>query len=206
MKKNFFAVAAAFSIVFVGLIESAKAEVLLLVDLSVTNEITISAADGLSAATISGSDTTGIYLDDFFSDSSIGGFTLHGGGDLSSSLNASDGSAILHRWSSDTEDGVNIFDLSADADLGFADDIQAFAGSMTWTVSAAIYASALAGAFSGSIFFPADYSGSLAGATILGEWARIDAQAVPLPAALWLFAAGLGGLGFAKRIKRNGLG
>ena len=41
----------------------------------------------------------------------------------------------------------------------------------------------------------------LANAVALGTWERIDGNPVPLPAAVWLFAAGLGGLGLAKRKK-----
>ncbi|MEL6312027.1 MAG: hypothetical protein AAFQ17_06650, partial [Pseudomonadota bacterium] len=41
---------------------SAQLDVVLIVDISVANQITISATSGVSAATVSGSDTTGFYL------------------------------------------------------------------------------------------------------------------------------------------------
>jgi len=44
----------------------AQAAVVLQLDLSTVNQVTFSATTGLSLATVSGSDTIGVYLKDFF--------------------------------------------------------------------------------------------------------------------------------------------
>ena len=45
----------------------AQLDELLIIDLSVPNQITITATAGLSAVDASGSDTTGIYMENFYS-------------------------------------------------------------------------------------------------------------------------------------------
>ncbi|MFT5302687.1 MAG: U3 small nucleolar ribonucleoprotein component, partial [Mariniblastus sp.] len=63
MKKLFLAVIA--TALFVP--TAARADVLVEIDLSVTDQITISSTAGLSAISTSGSDDTGIYFENFYS-------------------------------------------------------------------------------------------------------------------------------------------
>ena len=204
MSKNIVAAIAVFCVALSGLIGTARAEVLLWVDLSVENEITIYTAGGASAITKSGDDGWGLYLDSIFQDNTIAAFGFDGTGNLSTNDEASDGGTTMSRWGSDAASGVNLFNLSTADTLNFREGVQAFKGSVTWSVTEVVYQAALLGAFTGYIYFPADsdYNGNLVPEIVLGEWRRTDAPAeVPLPAAIWLFAAGLGGLGFARRQK-----
>lgn len=165
---------------------------LLTVDLSTTNQITITATGEVSDATVSGSDGIGVYLDGFFSafDVSVGDILV--GGDLTSAQNTSDGSPDLFSFSTDPT-GLNIFSYTDDLSSDFVAGSLAFAGSATWTVSAEAYAAALGGAASGLIYFPADDLTDLGSATVIGEWQK---TVVPVPAAVWLFGSALAGLGF----------
>jgi hypothetical protein len=178
---------------------SVSASTLLVVDLSTDNEITITATDGWSSATVSGNDTTGFYLDGFFGSSPTPlGHTLSTG-NLTSALNNSDLTPNLFNFNSDPA-GLNVWSYTNDTASDFVEDSIAFSGSATWTVSAVAYSAALAGPSSGLIYFPADHLNDLNDATELGGWARTTV--VPLPAAAWLFGTALIGLiGFGKRRK-----
>ena len=208
MRKNFFTAIAAFAIGLVGPVETARAEVLILVDLSKPNEITFTATDGASEVTISDSNTDDIYLDNFFPDNLIGFIQESANnGDFTSSQDASVGSTNFYRHSDDEEDGLNVYSFTDDDSLQFTAGVKAFVGSVTWTVSDAIYAAAYAAAVdgddTGDIYFPATKGSQFDTASIIGQWQFVGVQEVPLPAAIWLFVAGLGGLGFARRQKAN---
>ncbi len=182
----------------------AGATVLLEVDLSVLNTITISATSGASDATVSGRDNTGVYLDGFFgaSGSSLFGTLLTG--NLTNSLNPSDSSPQLFRGGLGTDTGLNIWSWSSASIVNFVAGTTAFTGSATWTLPAASYTEALAGATSGSLYFPADSFDDLPSATMIGEWQRADVSAgnVPLPGTMLLIASGLLGAGFLRRSRR----
>jgi hypothetical protein len=169
----------------------AQADDLLFVDLSVPNQITITATAGLSAATISGSDTTGFLLADFFSAAAVGSYgdTLVSG-DLTSAANGSDGSPDL--FTSSGNFGLNVWTYTNDATSDFTAGQVAFSGSGTWTLSATSYADALAGNTSGNIYFAADSDDDISGATLLGSWTTI-----PAPSSLALL--GLGGVAAIRR-------
>ena len=174
---------------------SAQLDVVLIVDISVANQITISATSGVSAATVSGSDTTGFYLADFFT--SDGGGTFNDtlvAGDLTSAENTSDGSPLLFRGTFPALDtGLNVFTYTDDADSEFVAGNQAFSGSATWTVDADDYADILSANMSGTEFFPADTSDDIAaGAVAIGTY-----TVIPAPASAALL--GLGGLAAARR-------
>ncbi len=175
---------------------SVSAATLLAIDLNTPNQIIITATDGLSSGTRSGSDGIGFYLDGFFGISPPTLGDVLSTGNLTSALNTSDGTPKLFNFSSDT--GLNVFSYTNIATSDFVKDSIAFSGSATWTVSAGAYSAALAGPSSGVIYFPADDVTDLNGATVLGEWARTTV--VPLPAAVWLFGTALIGLvGFGNR-------
>lgn len=170
---------------------SASADVLLTVDLSVTDEITINATDGLSAATAAGSDSIGVLLADFFNDSSTTSGDTLVGGDLTSAENSSDGTPDL--FSSTTSFGLNFWSWTDDATSTFTEDEVAFLGSATWSITSSVYAAMLAGNTSGNLYFPADTDDDIPGAILLGTWE----VAVPAPGALALLA--LGGMAGTRR-------
>lgn len=183
---------------------SAFASVLLEVDLSVADTITISATSGVSDITVSGSDTIGVYLDNFFAASGSPLTSSLVAGDLTNVLNPSDGSPALFRGGSGTDPGLNVWSFSSDATVDFVAGTTAFTGSGTWTVSSALYADALAAPTSGTLYFPADTLDDLAtGALAIGTWEVIarPAAGVPLPGSLFLMSLGLLGVGVARRFR-----
>lgn len=135
---------------------TAQADDLLTVDLDPTaSTITITATSGLSAATISGSDTTGFYLEGFFGGTTgTFGDTLLSG-NLTSAANTSDGTPDLFRGFGG-DPGLNVFSYTDDLTSDFVAGTVAFTGTATWELDADIFADALSGASSGDIFFAAD--------------------------------------------------
>ena len=170
---------------------TASADVLLNVDLSVTNTITISGTSGLSALTTTGSDSAGVYLENFFGAAGDGVAESLVAGDLTNVGNASDGSPNLYR-DSGSDFGLNVFSWSPDANVTFTAGTQAFTGSATWTVDAATYADMLAGSTSGNLYFPVDNAADVVGADLLGTY-----NVVPAPGAMALL--GLGGIVAGRR-------
>ena len=170
---------------------------LLEVNLSVIDEITITATSGTSAATVSGPDFTGIYLDDFFAfDPADGDLSGSNVGTLTSALNVSDGSPRL--WNrSGFDDGANIYSFVDGITADFIMGQLAFTGTATWSVSSTAYSAALAGAPSGNIYFPADRDDNIPGATLLGTWHRKE-NALPVPAPIALIGLGLAGIGYKR--------
>ncbi len=169
----------------------ASADVLLTVDLSVVNQVTITATAGLSAATATGGTGTGIYLQGFWTGpgttTSVGG---NGTGTFRT-VNGSvgDGTPALYRFNL-AETGLNIWSFATTAT--FTTGQQAFSGSGTWTLSAAAYADMLANGGSGNLYFPADDASDLPNAQLLGTW-----QVVPTPGAAAML--GLSGLMVTRR-------
>ncbi|MEM6331404.1 MAG: PEP-CTERM sorting domain-containing protein [Planctomycetota bacterium] len=181
---------------------AAKADLLLTVDLSVINQITITATDGLSEITTSGSDTTGVYLDLFYGAGVAGGglgdSTLVAG-DLTSFLNTSDGSPLLFRSTfPDVDTGLNLFTFTDDLDAEFVAGTQAFSGSATYTLNADDYSDMLLGNTSGDVYFPADSDDDITGLTPLGTW-EVVGGVIPEPTTFALSAIGLIGLGGLRR-------
>ncbi len=187
MKMNVLAVIAA-----TGLVSAASAEVLLSIDLTVTDQITITSTGGLSSADASGSNFTGYLLANFFNDSSFGSGTGAGVGDLTTLSNPSDGSPSL--FSSTSSFGLNVWSFSTDSTVSVTSGAQAFTGSGTWTIGSAEYAAMVAGNISGDIYFGADTDDDIGGAGVelIGTY-----RVIPAPSSLALI--GLGGLVAGRR-------
>lgn len=170
---------------------AASADHLLEIDLGVENQVTISSTGNVASASATASNFTGFYLADFFAVAgSPAGFGA-GSGDLSTFNNASDGSPSLFQGSSSV--GLNIWSFSTDSTVSVDAGAQAFAGSATWSLSAAQYAEFLGAATAGDIYMNADTDDDIAaGATFVGTYA-----VVPAPSAFALL--GLGGMVATRR-------
>jgi hypothetical protein len=166
---------------------TASAEILLEVDVSVTDQVTITATDGVSAITASGSDTIGVFLEGILDGSSSVTDTLVSG-DLTSALNSSDLTPQLFTAGADT--GLNIFSYTDDLNSDFIAGEVAFSGSGTWDLDAPGYAAFAAPGATGDIIFPADSSDDVG--EVLGQWV-----VVPAPGAAGLL--GLAGLAAVRR-------
>lgn len=184
---------------------AARAATILWVDLSTTNQITITAGTGVSSATVSGSDFTGVYLDQFFQGPRAVIQQSLVSGDLTSAENPSDNSPRLWRGGGWRDPGLNIYSTSSDSTLSFTAGQQAFTGSATWQLSAGAYQSMLNGPTSGTIFFAADTFDDLAGAVNIGEWGigTPPPIPVPLPSTALLFGTTLVGFGLYRRRKQK---
>lgn len=168
---------------------SAMAELVLQVDLTVVDQVTITATDGLSAATVSGDTFTGFYLAQFFTSSDFTG--SHGGsGDLTAASVVSDSTPSL--FSAGSSSGLNVWSYSATATTTFTTGELAFTGSGTWALSSDDYALFIAGNTHGDVYFPADSDDDLGGASVIGQW-----SVIPAPSALAML--GLAGLGARHR-------
>ena len=172
---------------------AAQADELLIIDLSVTDEITVTATDGLSESTVSGGDTTGIYLADFFTADGEELISSSGTGDFTNFLNPSDGSPGIFRAGTGTDTGLNFWTWSSDSTVDFTAGVQAFTGSATFSLTPAQYADMLAANPTGDIFFPADGGGDLP-QPFLGTYS----VSVPAPGAVAIMGLGVGA-GAARR-------
>jgi hypothetical protein len=181
-------------IALAGAASVASADVLLEIDVSVADQITITATDGLSAVDASGSNFTGILLDNILSGASGGtaGTSVVGVADFGTFNEGSDGSPSVFVGGAGTDTGLNIWSFGGSSTLTFTAGTQAFVGSVVFDVPAALFADLAAVGTSGDIYFPADDSGDIAGAQSLGTYV-----VVPAPGALALL--GLGGLTAARR-------
>ncbi len=172
---------------------TASADILLNVDLSVADQVTITATVGNSAADASGNSFTGYLLAGFFNDPSYNADSGGNGvGNLTTSANASSGSPLLFSaWDSF---GLNVWNFSADSSVGVTGGSQAFVGSATWSgLDSDEYAAMLAGNTSGDIYFNADTDNDIAGgAVFIGTW-----NVVPAPSSMALL--GLGGIAAGRR-------
>ncbi len=187
-----------------------NAAILLTVDLNTTNEITITATNGLSDADAEGIPGAGFYLDGFFNTaptSNLGDILVSG--DLTSAANTSNG--VPQLYNTGVPDlGLNVFGFSDDATATFTTGNVAFSGSATWTIDSAVYEKALAGPVSGNIYFPVEDSDQIGdeGVELLGQWrnttvAPIQATPVPSLSAYGLVLTMLGLLMVAGRILRK---
>lgn len=185
---------------FFALPVSGQAATLLSIDLSVANQITVTAEAGLADTSISGSDTTGIYFPNFFD--TPGGFFNIGGasGDFTTANQTSDGSPILWRASGDT--GLNIYSFAIGPTASFTAGSQAFSGSSTWSLTPGRYAEFVNAPGAGAIFFPADTADDIVGQTPIGAYATSNVAPIPLPAPVTLLGAALMALAFVGRRRK----
>jgi hypothetical protein len=180
------------------MVSAAQAAVVLQLDLSTVNQVTISATSGLSLVSKSGSDNVGVYLKDFFP---LGGSDFDINSDAGGSLvyfNAtSDGTPGLFRDEDDP--GLNIYsmDNGTPNPASFTAGVQAFKGSATWSLTAQQYAVFLQAPTSGDVYAFADTINDLnGGPQVIGQY-----SVVPEPTSMAIF--GLGALGMAYRARRK---
>jgi hypothetical protein len=164
----------------------AQADDLLIIDLSVENQVTVTATDGLSAVDVTGSDSTGAYFENFYG---VAGSSLSAtlvSGDFSNTGHVPDNSPALYRSGSGSDPGLNIYSWTDDSDVTFTTGTVAFTGAGTWDLDANEYAEMLAGATRGNIYFPADDAGDIPNAQLLGTY-----LVIPEPASFALLGLGL---------------
>lgn len=179
-----------------GMTSVASADSLFTVDLSVIDQVTITATSGVSSANATASDYRGVYLADFFGDSTGNLLSLLTGyGDLTSAGTTSDLSPELFRDVSGVETGVNLWEMTGGADHNFTAGALAFTGSATWNVSSIGYAEMLLSVGGGNVYAGADSIDDIGGAgvTLIGTWGTV----IPAPSSMALL--GLGGLVAGRR-------
>ena len=192
-------------LVCVLMVSTAQAAVVLQLDLSTVNQVTISATTGLSLASVSGNDGRGVYLKDFFAPEGSE-FDIEAG--LGASLvyfNAtSNESPYIYREINDP--GLNIYEMDNGTQdpASFTSGVQAFKGSATWSLTAQQYAVFLQAPTSGDIYAFADTIDDLnGGPQLIGQYSFVSSAAVPEPTSMAIF--GLGALGMAYRARRKSM-
>ena len=159
-------------------------ENLLIVDLSVQDRVTLTATAGLSSGTVSGATFDGFYLKDLFSSAGTVSVPVNPGYSGTTTFTASsvptNASAKMFRAGSGTDPGLNIYGYSATATTTFTTGQQAFTGTVTWTVSTAVYNAMLtAPATGGDVYFVADSIGMLGTATLIGKYSVVKPSTGP---------------------------
>jgi hypothetical protein len=177
-----------------GAASATELQKLVVIDLTVPNQITVTATDGLAAVDASGSDTTGIYFADFYGGAGNSLSASLVSGDFTNFENPSDNSPSLFRGGAGADPGLNLWSFSSDSTVTFTGGGQAFIGSATWTISADMYADMIAGGErGGDLYFPADTVDDLSSAVLLGTWNVV----IPTPGAAGLL--GLAGIAALRR-------
>ena len=176
----------------VAFLPTSQAAILLNVDLTVPNTVTIRATTGASSATVSGDDDIGVYFEDFFSGpGNFFGWSTFTPGTLTTSLNPSAGITGIDRPGFGADLGLGVYGFSSDLDVDFQIGVQAFTGETTWALATFQYSEILAGPSSGNLYFPAQVVGDVPGATLIGTWTKV--AAIPEPSLIGLLGtAGLG--------------
>ncbi len=153
---------------------AAQPQNLLVVDLSVTNRITVTATAGLSFGTVSGDPFDGFYLKDFLSNA--GTVTVPtapvfvGTPNLTAASVATNNNPRMYRASSGADPGFNIWGFTAATSASFTAGQLAFTGSVTWTVTPAVYNAAMTAPTGGDVYYVADGLGMLGTATLIGKY------------------------------------
>ena len=185
---NKFATIASLVAATTAMTASADHLVLLIVDLSVVDSVTISATDGLAAASSISTTGVGLTLDRFFDapDTFLNEIST---GNLTTANQASDGSPAL--WSYDYAVALNIYHFSV-GDSTTAAGYLAFTGSATWTLDSDVYMAMLNGNITGNIYMGTSNDEIFPGPTFIGTW-----NVIPAPSSLALL--GLGGIVAGRR-------
>lgn len=160
---------------------TASADVLIEVDLSVVNEMVITATEGNSAITASGSDFSGILLEGILNGNGGVNFNFMDFSDFTAAQNITSGFPGLWQGGDGTDNGLNIFDISSGPTLDFSAGRRAFTGSIRMRLNSTFYNNLAAGNTSGNIYFPAENDSQIPGAEILGTY-----RVVPAPNSLAL--------------------
>ncbi|MEP7703450.1 PEP-CTERM sorting domain-containing protein [Paraglaciecola sp. 25GB23A] len=190
----------AFAGLVLGVSSFANSALILLVDLTVENQLTISATSGLSLATVSGSDNVGFSLMDLLGSPGFIGTLVSGS--LTSANQTSDGSPILSNFGG--SNNLNVWSFTGDQFMTFTAGSLAFSGQVITNVDAATYANLLAGQISGDVLAPFDnlIVTDESQASLIGTWQRV-VQDVPEPSTLAIFALGLMGLASRRFMKKS---
>jgi hypothetical protein len=168
----------------ITLASTAQADTLLLIDITVPNQVTFLATPGLAEATASASNFQGFLLADFFAFPGEGlAGNVMGFGDLSTTANPADFSPSIFQGAS--SHGLNIWSFSTDTTVDVTAGSQAFAGSATFDLTPTQYAGFLNAQLGGDIYFAADTDDDILQATYIGRYGLF-----PTPSSLAL-------LGFA---------
>ena len=152
---------------------TSKADVLLHVDLSVVDKLTIRATTGLSAVTASVNDFTGFTLVDFQY------LSINGSGSGATLVDyngTSDGAVAV----SSADGMLNLYNMATSDPLQFTAGSQAFTGEATWTLSSSQYATYLNGPSSGNIVLADAFAVALANGPVVGTWSlNLGSTSVP---------------------------
>lgn len=157
---------------------TSSADTVVTVDVSVPDQVTITSTDLPSAATVSGSDTIGVYLENFYSTRSAGLFpgpTLVSGS-LTNFLNPADASPAIFRDDAASDRGLNFYSFSIDATVDFNTGTQAFSGTATWILEHPIWVEMQTTTTSGNVYFPADTIDDLPTAALIGTYTVIGSS------------------------------
>lgn len=177
-----------------GAASATELQKLVVIDLTVPNQVTISATNGLASVDASGSNFIGIYFADFYGSAGNSLSATLVSGDFTSFENPSDGTPSLFRGGAGADPGLNLWSFSTDGTVTFTGGSQAFIGSATWTLTPERYADMLAGGErGGDLYFPADTVDDIPGAVLLGTWNVV----IPTPGAAGLL--GLAGIAALRR-------
>ena len=185
MAMNLRTVALATVAVVSSMTAAANADDLILVDLSVVNQITIMGTEGLSSASVTGSDFTGVLLADFYNGNQTTALGVNGGtGNFTTFNDTADNTPSSFRGTNDP--GLNIWDFATSTNISVTAGVRAFIGTAVYSLDAGEYADMIAGNMSGTIYMPADTSDDIPSATAIGTW-----RVIPTPGAASVLGFGL---------------
>lgn len=145
----------------------------LVIDLSVANQVTISGTSGVSMNDATGSTTTGFYFQDFLVNTPslpIGTPAIVGTATLAPASVSSNGNPRLYHNSTSADPGLNIWGYSSTTTTTFTAGQTAFAGTATWTLSPEVYIDFLQAPATGNVYFPADEASDLGTAVQIGTY------------------------------------